>query len=86
MAAMDAGHPSAIQSWPEAELREGLTSIDSRMGRSLRERPSAAKAAFMAGSNGTAEAVPYPSYPKKNLVRSSLGGAASAATHLPLLS
>jgi len=26
----------------------------------------------MAGSHGTAEAVPYPSYPKKNLIRGSL--------------
>src|SRR5271166_3887303 len=32
-----------------------------------RERPSAAEAACIRDPNGTAEAVPFPSYPTKNL-------------------
>ena len=35
----------------------------------LRERASAAKAACMAASNGTAEAVPYPKRSRENLIR-----------------
>jgi hypothetical protein len=31
------------------------------------ERPSAAEAACIGGPSGTAEAVPFPSYPTKNL-------------------
>jgi hypothetical protein len=33
------------------------------------ERPSAAEAACIGGPRGTAEAVPFPSYPTKNLFR-----------------
>jgi hypothetical protein len=35
----------------------------------MKERPSAAKAAYMAGSNGMAEAMPLQSYPGNQLDR-----------------
>ncbi len=52
--------------------RESLIKCSIASWPALRRPPSAAKAAYLAGSSGTAEAVPYPEPSKTNLIRDSL--------------
>jgi len=64
----EAGREAARQN-----VREPLNKSPKRMRDALKARPPAAKAACLAGPNGTAEAVPFPIPLETNLVRGFLG-------------